>query len=46
MEQSSTYTWNFVDNVSLVPEATPEPSTLALTGLGGLGMLRTLRRRE
>ena len=34
-----------IDNVSLV-QAVPEPSTLALTVLGGLGMLWRLRRRE
>jgi len=34
-----------IDNVSVV-QTVPEPSTLALAGLGGLGMLWQLRRRK
>jgi len=33
-------------SVSVTPEATPEPSTLALASLGGLGILWQLRRRK
>jgi hypothetical protein len=31
---------------SVSPVAVPEPSTLALAGLGGFGMLMALRRKK
>jgi hypothetical protein len=36
----------YFDNMTLTATAAPEPSTLALAGLGSLGMLSLLRRRN
>jgi hypothetical protein len=42
---SSSGDWILLDNLRFTPTEVPEPSTLALAGLGGLGLLLFRRRK-